>query len=225
MGAVELVVGGHHAQRLCLFDHRFKGGKIDLVQGALVHHAVADHPVGLLIVGGKMLDAAAHTIALDAVDQCRAHLTAEIGVFAEILKVASAQRAALDVQTGAKQQGQILGAALVAQRFAQLFCQSGVKAGSHRRTGRETDRRDAFVDAQMVALLVLFAQTAGAVAHHHGGHTEPLHRLCVPEIRTGAEVGFFLQRHLLDDLFNIHSVMPSFRLRAVRSPLIFLPKV
>ena len=101
-------------------------------RGALVHHAVADHPVGLLIVGGKMLDAAAHTIALDAVDQCRAHLTAEIGVFAEILKVTSAQRAALDVQTGAKQQGQILGAALVAQRFAQLFCQSGVKAGSHR---------------------------------------------------------------------------------------------
>ena len=29
--------GDHHAQRLCLFDHRFKGGKIDLVQGALVH--------------------------------------------------------------------------------------------------------------------------------------------------------------------------------------------
>lgn len=86
----------------------------------------------------------------------------------------------------------------------------------------KTDRRDAFVDAQMVALLVLLAQTAGAVAHHYGGHTEPLHRLRVSEIRTGAEVCFFLQRQLLNDLFNVHSVMPSFRLRAVRSPLIFL---
>ena len=90
VGAVEFVVGGHHAQRLCLFDHRFKGGKIDLVQGALVHHAVTDHAVGLLIVGGKMLDATAHTVALDALDQRRPHLTAEIGVLAEILKVASA---------------------------------------------------------------------------------------------------------------------------------------
>ena len=60
------------------------------MQGALVHHAVTDHAVGLLIVGGKMLDAAAHTVALDALDQRRPHLTAEIGVLAEILKVASA---------------------------------------------------------------------------------------------------------------------------------------
>ena len=168
MDAVEFVVGGHHTHGLCLFDHRLKGGQIDFVQGALVHHAVADHAVSLLIVGGKMLDAAADTIALDAVDQCRTHLTAEIRVLAEILKIASAQRASLDVQAGAQQQRQLLGAALVAQRFTQLFCQSRIKAGSHRRTGRETDRRDAFVDAQMVALLVLLAQTAGAVAHHHG---------------------------------------------------------
>lgn len=88
-----------------------------------------------------------------------------------------------------------------------------------------TNNLDAFVDAQMVALLVLLAQTAGAVAHHHGGHTKPLHRLCVPEIRTGAEVCFFLQRHLLNDLFNVHPVIPSFRLRAVHGSLIFLPKV
>ena len=134
VGAVELVVGSHHAQGLCLFDHRLKGGKVDLVQGALVHHAVACHPVGLLIVGGKMLDATAHTVALDAVDQCRPHLTAEIGILAEILKVASAQGAALDVQAGTKQQGQILGAALVAQRFTELFCQSCIEAGSNRCT-------------------------------------------------------------------------------------------
>ena len=46
-----------------------------------------------------------------------------------------------------------------------------------------------------------------------------------PSAASECEVCFFRQRHLLDDLFNIHSIMPSFRLRAVHGPLIFLPKV
>ena len=57
MLAVDFIVGAHHRFRSAFFYGNFKGGKIDFPQGSPVHPAVAVHPLILLTVGGKMLQA------------------------------------------------------------------------------------------------------------------------------------------------------------------------
>ena len=69
IGTVEPVVAAHHGPGAGLFYGSLKGGQIDLLQGALVHTAVHRQAAGLLIVGGKMLDACAYALALHTVDE------------------------------------------------------------------------------------------------------------------------------------------------------------
>ena len=83
------------------------------MQSALVHHTIAHHAPGFLIVAGKVLDAAAHAGALHTADEGGAHFTGEHRILAEVLEVATAQRAPLDVETRPQQQRHILRLALL----------------------------------------------------------------------------------------------------------------
>ena len=47
------------------------------------------------------------------------HLAGETGIFGNVLKIPTAQRAALDIHSGAKQNTHILSLTLVAQNFAK----------------------------------------------------------------------------------------------------------
>ena len=77
VGAVDEVVGGHDGPGLCLFDHDFKAGKIQLPQGALVQNRVTGHPAQLLAVGSKMLGAGGNAVFLDAPDIACRHFSRE----------------------------------------------------------------------------------------------------------------------------------------------------
>ena len=81
VGAVDEVVGGHDGPGLCLFDHDFKAGKIQLPQGALVQDRVTGHPAQLLAVGSKMLGAGGNAVFLDAPYIACRHFSREERVF------------------------------------------------------------------------------------------------------------------------------------------------
>ena len=55
--SIDLVIRGHNGLYATPFDHRFKGGKVDFPQRALVHHRVYGLPAVLLAVCSEVLDA------------------------------------------------------------------------------------------------------------------------------------------------------------------------
>ena len=150
-----------------------------------------------------MLDGGPHAPALYAANVRSGQLTGQIRVLRNVLEIAAAQRAALDVDGGSPQDADILGLALVAQNLTHVLQKVGVKAGTGGAPGREADSLDAVVQAEVVRFTCLLAQTVRAVGHHHGRDAQPLDPLRVPEIRAGAKAGFFFQCHLADQCFQI----------------------
>ena len=59
------------------------------------------------------------TKVLIALNVGGSHLAGETGIFGNVLKIPTAQRAALDIHSGAKQNTHILSLTLVAQNFAK----------------------------------------------------------------------------------------------------------
>jgi hypothetical protein len=201
--AVDLVVAAHHRFGLGALDGFLKGGQVDLMQRTLREVRGDGQAAGLLIVGGKVLDGGPHAPALYAANVRSGQLTGQIRVLRNVLEIAAAQRAALDVNGGPQQDADILGLALVAQNLTHVLQKVRVKAGTGGAPGREADSLDAVVQAEVVRFTCLLAQTVRAVGHHHGRDAQPLDPLRVPEIRAGAKAGFFFQCHLADQCFQI----------------------
>ncbi len=183
---VDLVVAAHHRLGLGGLDRLLKAGQVDLPQRPLGQLGGDAHPVILLVIGGKVLDAGAHPLALHPADVGGGQLAGEVGVLRDVLKVAAAERAALDVDRRAQQNAHVLGLALLPEGLAQAGHELGVEAGRGGAGGGEADRLHAVIDPQMIPLGHLLAQAVRAVGHHHRGHPQPLHRLGVPEIQPGA---------------------------------------
>ena len=209
VGAVEHVVGAHDRPGLCALHGLLEGGEVDFPQGTLVNHTVGGHAAVLLAVGGEVLDTGAHALALHAVNQAHGHLPRQIGILAEILKVAPAQGGALDIHCRAQNHAQVLMLAGLADFPANGAHGLPVKAGRRGAGGGEAHGLDGVVDAQVIAGLILLAQSVGAVGHHHGGDAQALYRLGVPKVRAGEQGAFFLQGHFGEKLLNIH-MNPSF---------------
>lgn len=171
------------------------------MEGALIYLGVAAHAQCLLAVGGKVLHTGGHALALEPVHIGGGQLPRQIGVFAEILEIAPAQRAALDIEPRAQQHTHVFCLALLPQGFAQGADQGPVKGGGEGRCRGETGGIDALVDAQVVPLAPLLAQAVRAVAHHHRGDAQPLYPLGVPEIPSGTEPRLLLQCQLPEDFF------------------------
>ncbi len=106
---------------MALLHRDFKAGDVNFPQGALVHDGVRCHPPQLLGVGGEVFGAGGHAIFLDAPDVSRRHFTRQVGVLGEILKVAPAKGAALDVQPRPQQDTHVLGRGLNSQIPANFF--------------------------------------------------------------------------------------------------------
>ena len=168
IGAVDEVVGGHDGLGLCLFHHDLKTSQIQLPQGALIEHRVAGHAAQLLTVDRKVLGAGRDAIFLDAAHIGSGHPAREDGVFREILEVAAAKGAALDVQARAEQDSHFLCSGFFAQCLAHGFTQLLIPAARSGRRGREAGCRNAGVEAQMVGGTGLLADTIGAVRKGDG---------------------------------------------------------
>ena len=106
--AVDLVVGAHDRPRPGGGDHVLERGQVDLAQRALVDLGVDAEPVGLLVVGGEVLDAGAHPLALQPLDEPGRDASGQVRVLGDVLEVAPAQRRTLDVDTGPEHDGDAL---------------------------------------------------------------------------------------------------------------------
>ena len=182
--AIEPVVGAHHRPRLAVLHRAFESRIVDFPQRALIHHAVGSHAAMLLRVGREVFHAHADIPGLHRLDKAGGQFRRQVGILAEILKIAAAQGAALDVHRRAQNHGHLLVLAAVAHALAHLTQHVPVKAG-RRGAGRGIAHRlDALVDAQMVGLQVLLTKAVGAVADHYAGDAQTLHALGVPEVQT-----------------------------------------
>ncbi len=127
--AVHLVVGAHDRPGLAGGDHALEGGQVDLAQGAFVDLGVDAEPVGLLVVGGVVLDRGAHSAGLDAVDDPDGQLTGQEGVFGEVLEVPPAQRRPFHVDARPQDHRQVARPGLLSQRLTDpVRSRSGFQA-------------------------------------------------------------------------------------------------
>src|SRR5699024_2611433 len=130
--AVYAVVAAHHAPGLRVAHGGLKWRQVNFVQRALVDAVVDAQAAGLLVVGGKVLGAGAHALALRAADEPRRQLAGQKRVLAVIFKVAAAQRAALDVDGRPQHDADAGSLRLARDGRTQALGQSGVKAGGSR---------------------------------------------------------------------------------------------
>ena len=191
--AVDLVVGAHHRPRPGCGDHVLEGGQVDLAQGALVHVGADPEPVGLLVVRREVLHARPDLLRLQAVHQPGGEPAGQERVLGQVLEVAPAQRRALDVDPGAEDDRDVLGARLGAQRRAHLPGQPGVPGAGERGGGREAGGRHAPADARMVGAVGLLAQPVRPVGQHDRLDAGRRDRRGVPEVRAQAQRGLLIQ--------------------------------
>ena len=192
---VDARIAAHNGLGLCVFDNSLKRGQIQLPHRALVHLTVAVEPLVLLVVGGKVLQAGTRAAALRALHPCRAHSAGNAGVLGKILKVASAQRVALDVDAGTQHHVHTVRKPFLTDGLALGFKQRGVPGCAACHGSGKAGRRLGLVDAQHIGAVFLAAHAMGTVTHRDGGDAVLLHCLAVPEIRTIAKADFLLQRH------------------------------
>ena len=109
---VDLVIGAHDHPGLGLLQDHLPGAQIDLMQGALGDHGVGVHPVVFLVVGDKVLGAGADALFLHPLDILRRQQAGEDGVLTEIVIVAAAKGATLEIHAGAVENIDSLGIGL-----------------------------------------------------------------------------------------------------------------
>ena len=119
--AVDFVVRGHDGHRSGLTHGDFKRGQINLAHRALIDHGVGGLATQLLAVDREVLRAGGNTIGLDAADQTCGHAAGHDGVFGIVLKIAAAQRIALDVQAWAEQHIHVQIVRFIAEGLTHLF--------------------------------------------------------------------------------------------------------
>ena len=115
--AVDAVVGRHHGPWAGLLDRYLEVLEVDFPGGADADAGVVPQTGCLLLVEGVVLDARAHSLALDAVDVCCGDVAGEDRVFGVVLEVAAAERVAVDADAGGEED--------VCAIFADLIADGG----------------------------------------------------------------------------------------------------
>ena len=142
-------------------------------------------------------------LGLYAVYECSGDFTCKIRIFRIVLEIAAAQRRTLNVDCRTEDNGNIVCLRFPSDGTSHFVHQITVKGAGGEAGRREADRLDAVVHAEMVAFVILLAQSVRAVTDHYFRDAEPVDVFEMPEIQSGAHAGFFLQCHLTDDFFQI----------------------
>ena len=162
--AVELVVGGHEAEGLCLADADLEAAEIEFAQGALRDPGVVPVAVGLLVVAGEMLGAGGVALTLYAAHGGGRHFPGQEGILGIILEVAAAERIAVQVNPGGQVDVDAVMGHLLPDFPVQGLDQLRVPgAGEGRADG---DERAGFLQPQ----------TGGAVCRDKGTYAPVTHR-------------------------------------------------
>ncbi len=137
INTIHIVIGRHDGPGFRFFHCDFKTFQINLTQSTGRYLCIICHTVRLLVIDGKMLDGSSHTIALYTTYVCSCNLSTYQGVFRIILKIASAKRMPLDIQSGRQQHIRTIFQHLVADSFTHIFYEFLVpgrsKQGSYRK--------------------------------------------------------------------------------------------
>ncbi len=137
--AVDRVVGGHDAPGVGVLDDGLEGRQVQLAQGAFADGVVHGEAVGLGVVGDEVLDGGADAAGLDAADIARADQAGEVRVLAVRLEVPSAERGAVQVDSGGEQDVDALAAGLLGEQHACAAGEFGVPGGGQRGRGGQGD--------------------------------------------------------------------------------------
>ena len=205
---VHLIIGGHDSFGMSFPDHNFKSGEVQLPKCTLVQNGIACHTAQLLTVGGKVLRTSRHAVCLNAPDVGGCHLSGEVGVLGEILKAASAQRAALQVEPRSQQDVDPVCGGLLTQHPADFFAQRRIPAVCHGGGGGKAGGRHGGVQAQMVGSACLLAQAVGTIRQPDDRHALLGVVLGLPCIFAGEQRTFLLQRQFCNDILMFHGKAP-----------------
>ena len=184
VGAVNEVVGAHDRPRLSRSADDLEAGQVDFAHRALVHDGIRGHAAQFLRVDGEVLGAGSGTRGLDSFDEAGGHASSKDRVLGKVLKVASTQRRALDVEARAEQNVHTKASGLHTQCLAHLTRQVGIPRCSNSGGRREAGRLLGLRDAQVISIPELAANTVGTVAHDEGGNARRRDRARVPGTRS-----------------------------------------
>ena len=126
VGAVDIVIRGHHRPRLTLLDGDLEALQIDLTEGALRDACIRIHAVGLLVVGSEVFDARTNVVLLNASDIGRSRLTSHHGILRVVLEVTTAEGVTHDVQGRCQQHVGAILLHLFANGLSYLLDEFGV---------------------------------------------------------------------------------------------------
>ena len=208
VGVVHLIIRRHDGFGTGFLYHDLETRQIQFPQGALVQNGIACHAAQLLTVGGKVLRTSRHAVCLNAPDVGGCHLAGEVGVLGEILKAASAQRAALQVEPRSQQDVDPICGGLLTQHPADFFAQRRVPAVCHGGGGGKAGGRHGGVQAQMVGSACLFAQAIRTIRQPDDRHALLGVVLGLPCIFAGEQRTFLLQRQFCNDILMFHGKAP-----------------
>ena len=133
--AVEEVVGAHDGPGAAFGDRRLEGGKVDLIEGAVVHVHVGRGASCLLVVDGKVLYAGRHAVLLYASHIGDDHLGGQIRVLTHVFEGAAVEGGASHVDAGTQQDVLAAVAGLFADAPAEEQGVLPVPGGGERRKG------------------------------------------------------------------------------------------
>ena len=112
------VVGAHDGPCAAFLDCRLECGQVDFVERAVVDYHVGVVAVDLMVVEGEVLHAGCHSVGLHSLDVGDYHGRGQIGVLSHVFEVASVERGAVDVHSGAEQHGLVAVARLLSYALA-----------------------------------------------------------------------------------------------------------
>ncbi len=144
---VDAVVGGHERPRRGEAPDVLERREVELAQRALVDARVDGHPVGLRLVGDVVLDRRGDAARLHAAHVRRADPAAQDRVLGEVLEVAAAERAAVEVHARREEDVDVLAAGLGGEQAAQALDEPLVPARRERRRRRQVRGGVALVPA------------------------------------------------------------------------------
>ena len=187
MHAVDAVVCAHDGPRLGFLDDVFECREVDFAQRTLGDVGADAQPVGLLAVGGEMLERSAHALGLHACDDADRLMTRQIRVFGPVFEAAAAKRVALDVHAGTEDYGNLLLNAFFGHGFADLVDEFRIPRAGQARGRREAGGGHGVVQIDFAGGgRVGLAQTVGSVGDHIAGNALGFNALQMPSVAAGS---------------------------------------
>ena len=126
MNTVDKVITAHDRSYMSFLDSLAESGKVNLLDGPFVGVRTYDVAAPLLVVHGKVLHCGDDPLRLYAEDIRFGGFTDKIRIFSEVLKVPSAHRSTVDVDTRSEDKPQSVLAGIAPEALADASCQGSV---------------------------------------------------------------------------------------------------